>query len=64
MLGDKTDTDVNRTTLIRRLRELIDALERRVPHLEAEGEIRIAQEAAALKQNALERIAELEMEPT
>jgi hypothetical protein len=31
-----------------------------VPHLEREGEIGIAHEAAALKQKALERIAELE----
>lgn len=64
MLGDKQDTDVYRNKLIRRLRELIEALERRLPHLERESEIRIADEAAALKQKALERIAELETEPT
>ena len=60
MLGDKKDTDVNRSKLIRRLRELIEALERRVPHLEREGEVRIAREAAALKRKAAERLAELE----
>jgi hypothetical protein len=40
--------------------ELIEALERRVPHLEREGEIRIAGDAAALKQKVLKRLAELE----
>jgi hypothetical protein len=57
--GDKTRTDVGRNDLIARLRELIEALESRVPHLEREGEMRIAQDAAALKEKALERIAEL-----
>ena len=59
MTGDRTRTDVDRNDLIVRLRELIEALESRVPHLEREGEVRIAQDAAALKQKALERIAEL-----
>jgi hypothetical protein len=59
MTGDKTRTDVDPNDLIGRLRELIEALESRVPHLEREGEVRIAQDAAALKQKALERIAEL-----
>jgi hypothetical protein len=59
MTGDKTRTNVDRNDLIVRLRELIEALESRVPHLEREGEVRIAQDAAALKQKALERIAEL-----
>jgi hypothetical protein len=43
----------------RRLHELIEALDRRVPHPERGGEIRIAREAAALKQSAQDRIAEL-----
>ena len=51
--------DIDRNDLIARLRELIEALESRVPHLEREGEMRIAQDAAALKEKALERIAEL-----
>jgi hypothetical protein len=42
------------------LYELIDALDRRVPHLEREGEHRIAQEAAALRRKAEARIAEIE----
>ena len=58
MVGDEKDTVVDRNTF-RRLRELIAALDRRVPHLERDGEIRIAREAAALKKKALVRIAEL-----
>jgi hypothetical protein len=60
MSGGRKDTDVDRDTLIRHLRELIDALERRMPHLEREGERRIALDAAALRQKAAERLAELE----
>jgi hypothetical protein len=59
MTGDKTRTDVDRNDLIVRLRELIEALELRVPHFEREGEVRITQDAAALKRKALERIAQL-----
>lgn len=36
--------------------ELIDALERRVPHIERIGEIHIAAEAAALKKTAVSRL--------
>jgi len=42
------------------LRELIEAIDRRVPHLEREGEYRIAQDAAALRRKAEDRIAEIE----
>ena len=59
LTGDKTRTDVDRNDLIARLRELIEALETRVPRFEREGEVRISQDAAALKYQALERIAEL-----
>ena len=41
------------------LRELIDALDQRVPHAERAGETRIAFEAAALRRDALNRIDEL-----
>jgi len=47
------------TALVRHLRELIDAIDRRVGHIEHEGEARIATEARALRQNAVERLAEL-----
>ena len=46
--------------LVVRLRELIDSLDSRVPHLEREGEIWIAHEAAALRNQALRRLAQLE----
>jgi hypothetical protein len=42
------------------LRELIIALDRRVPRLERTGELDIAREAAALKREALARIGVLE----
>jgi hypothetical protein len=38
------------------LRELIGALDRRVPHVERVGELRIAREAATLKKEAMRRI--------
>ena len=45
---------------IRHLRELISALDRRVPRIERVGEANIARDAAALKKKALERLAELQ----
>jgi hypothetical protein len=47
-------------TRLRRLRELIEALDRRVPHVERIGEAAIAKEAAILRKKALQRIADLE----
>lgn len=44
---------------MRQLRELIDALEARVPMIERIGEIQIARDAALLKKSALQRITEL-----
>ena len=51
-----------RPAVIDDLRELVAALDRRVPHLEREGEIAIAHEAAALRADAMRRIEELEQE--
>jgi hypothetical protein len=45
---------------IRILRDLIDALNRRVPQKRRAGEAAIARDSAALKSRALARIAELE----
>jgi hypothetical protein len=45
---------------IRHLRELIAALDKRVPRIERVGEASIARDAAALKKKALERLAELQ----
>lgn len=60
MSGTGTGTEVGRKRLIEELRELIAALDSRVPQLERKGETRIAGEAAALKERALKRIAQLE----
>ena len=41
------------------LRELIAALDRRVPHVENAGEVAIARDARELREKALKRLAEL-----
>ncbi len=51
---------VTRSAAIRHLRELIAALDRRVPRVERVGEAEIARDAEALKARALKRIKELE----
>ena len=50
-------------TLVHDLRELIAALDRRVPRLEREGEHDIAHDAEALRRAALRRITELDQSP-
>ncbi len=45
---------------IRHLRELIEALDRRVPQIQRTGETQIAHEAALLRDKALKRIEALE----
>jgi len=47
-------------TVLRHLRELVAALDQRVPHIERAGEAQIARDAAGLREKALQRIAELE----
>jgi hypothetical protein len=59
MADKKTADDADRTRTLRRLRELIAALDRRVPHIERIGEIAIARDAAMLRKKALDRIAQL-----
>jgi hypothetical protein len=54
------DTD----PLVHALRELVDALDRRVAHVERLGEARIAREAAALRKEAVNRIQELTAAPS
>jgi hypothetical protein len=49
--------------VVRELRELIAALDRRMPQIERFGEESIAREADALRLRALKRIEELEREP-
>ena len=46
--------------VLRELRELIAALDRRLPQVERAGEIAIARDAAALRSRAVMRIEELE----
>lgn len=52
-----------RAKVIAHLRELIAALDRRVPRLERQGEESIARDSAALRKKAQERIAQLERCP-
>ncbi len=54
---DAAETGRERT--VRELRELIAALDRRVPHVERAGEVSIARAAAALRLEAVRRIDEL-----
>jgi hypothetical protein len=49
----------NNDRVVDALRELVDALDRRVAHVERLGEARIAREAADLRKDALHRIQEL-----
>jgi hypothetical protein len=59
--ADETEASrAARLRMIEDLRELVTALDRRVPHLERTGEIAIARDAAALRKTAVERIACLE----
>jgi hypothetical protein len=59
--ADETDASrAARLNMIEHLRELVAALDRRVPQLERTGEIEISRDAAALRTKALERIACLE----
>jgi chorismate mutase len=50
----------DRERAVRHLRQLIDALNRRVPHIERVGEAKIARDAADLMAKALNRLKELE----
>ena len=55
-----TAIDAHRTLLIERLRELVAALDQRIPQIAREGERGIAHDSASLKAQAQQRIAELE----
>jgi hypothetical protein len=52
--------EADRQRAIRHLRQLIVALNRRVPHIERAGEAKIASDAAELMEKALERLKDLE----
>lgn len=51
---------LRRAELARELHELIAALDRRVPRVEQAGEASIARDAAALREKAEKRLAEIE----
>jgi hypothetical protein len=61
MIDDVT-TEPKTVKIIRELRELIVALDRRVPQVERVGEVEIARAATGLTIEALRRIEELERE--
>lgn len=60
MSSKKETGQPNSARKLRHLQELIAALDRRVPHVERIGEGDIAREGRALREKALQRIAELE----
>ena len=62
MMDDVTPGEHRLVTTIRELRELIAALDRRVPQVERVGEVEIARAATGLRIEALRRIEELERE--
>jgi len=59
MMNRKSPARVDEDVVVAALRELVEALDRRVPHVERLGEARIAREAALLRSEAVARIAEL-----
>jgi hypothetical protein len=60
MVTKRTSVGIERAQALRHLHELVAALDRRVPHCERVGEVQIARDAAALRDKALKRIAQLE----
>jgi hypothetical protein len=58
-----TEKSQRRKELVKELRELIEALDRRVPQIERAGEQEIARDSALLKKKAQDRIGRLENEP-
>jgi hypothetical protein len=54
-------TDPERSLRLKHLRALIDALDIRAPHIERPSEIAITHDAATLRKQAVQRIAELEV---
>jgi hypothetical protein len=59
MANRKPAVDSDRIRAQRHLRQLIAALDRRVPHVERVGEVDIARAATALKKKAMERLVKL-----
>ena len=60
-MSDVTADSVSNFDLIEELRELVAALDRRVPRLERAGELGIARDAAVLRDEAVDRLARLQL---
>ena len=56
--------EVTPEEVVRELRELIEALDRRVPRVEQVGEDAIARDAATLRATAVNRLAEITSQQT
>ena len=56
----RTVAESSSAEILAALRELVEALDGRVPHLERSGEIQIAKDAALLRDEAVTRIAALQ----
>jgi hypothetical protein len=60
-MGDRRiDAGSSTSEVLAALRELVEALDRRVPHAERSGEVRIRKDAAMLRSEAMTRIAALQ----
>jgi hypothetical protein len=59
-LSESAHVPVTAEELVRELRELIVALDRRVPRVEQAGEVSIARDAALLRAKAVQRLVEIE----
>lgn len=59
-MTERTDSSVSPASrLVSALEDLVKALDRRVPHVERAGEVRIAREAQLLRREAVARIEEM-----
>ncbi len=58
-MSDEMEVPEPGTGLMRTLQELIDALDRRIPHIERVGEAAIVADATRLRASAMQRLAEL-----
>jgi hypothetical protein len=60
---DSPASEADRPQMLADLHELVNALDRRVPHPDRAGETAIARDSAGLKKAAEDRIAQLEDTP-
>ena len=60
MIAKASTPHIQRDGVMVALREIIDALDRRVPQIERAGEVGIARDALRLRQEAIGRLHELQ----